>query len=399
MAQQGNQRIPLKDKGISTQAAMIALRQVVNRVARFVPQGRIGSIGLEFAREKIHMVQLERASAGHIKVRASTSLAYPGSREALLGSSSTLRSLLRPALRSNPFHGNRIVAALPLPEVRIMSVSYQLSGTQSDEQAILKPISERFKGNLADYVIDYIPVRVGRKEEERLAVVAVAKRDTVIAYLELLRRAALRVEALEIGPVAIQRLVSTFSEMEEHQNVLAINFGHELSYMTMISGRRLLFDQQIDFGEKGLIDQLAETLEMDTEAARGLVYQYGLWSQTKQRSGSAEISNNDVTDSLMEIVKPGFLALVEEIKRALIYAASETRGEPVKKVYLLGSIARWRGADRLLNDLLDIPVMNITDPLSVLDQGGVPESMPSDSLAPEIAVATGLALRGVVQDG
>jgi type IV pilus assembly protein PilM len=399
MVKRNNQRIPLKDKGISIQTAMIALRQLVNRVANLVPQGRIGSIGLEFAREKLHLVQLEMPSAGRIKLHASASLAYPGSREALLGSSSTLRSILRPALRSNHFYSNHVVAALPLPEVRIMSVSYHLNGTQSDEQAILKPISERIKGNLADYVIDYIPVRVGHKDEERLAVVAVAKRDTVVAHLDLLRRAGLQVEALEIGPVAIQRLVSTFSEMEQYQNVLAINFGHELSYMTMISGRRLLFDQQMDFGEKGLIDQLAQTLEMDTEAVRRLVYQFGIWSQTKGPSSSVVISRSDVTDSLMEIVKPSFLALVEEVKRALIYAASETRGEPVKKVYLLGSIARWRGVDRLMNSLLDIPVMNITDPLSVLGQGSAPEPIPSDSLAPEIAVATGLALRGVIRSG
>ncbi|MCP4407749.1 MAG: pilus assembly protein PilM [Gammaproteobacteria bacterium] len=379
---------------------MSALGRFIGLPAGFKQSSRIGSIGLEFAREQLHMVQLQKLPGGQIRVHASASLSYPDEREVLLASPTKLRSILRRQLKSAHFHDTRVVAALPVPEVRIMSVAYQVNATQNNEQAILKQLSGRIEGGLADKVIDYLPVRDSAKDEERLAVVAVAKRDRVVAHLEMLRLAGLRVEALEIGPVAIKRLVTAFCEQGKYHNVLAINFGHHTSYLTMISGRRLLFDQQLDFGEKSLLQEVSMALDMDTESARELVYRYGLsplYSQ-QQREGSA-IDDKDVIDTLSEIVKPSLLALVDEIKRALIYAASETRGETVKKVYLLGSIARWNGVDKILNDLLDIPVANIKDPLSALAQGQILEYESHNALAPEVAVATGLALRGMAQDG
>ena len=139
---------------------------------------------------------------------------------------------------------------------------------------------------------------------------------------------------------------------------------------------------------------------MDVENARRLVYQFGLrHSDYAISRETATFDDSDIAGTLHEIVKPSFLALTEEINRALIYAASETRGETVKRIYLLGSIARWQGSDEILNRLLDISVMKIPDPLSNFNPSTKPTAGASDASSAEIAVATGLALRGLIQDG
>ena len=99
--------------------------------------------------------------------------------------------------------------------------------------------------------------------------------------------------------------------------------------------------------------------------------------------------------TLQEIIKPLFLELTEEINRVLIYMASQTHGESVDRIYLLGSVARWQGADRLLNKLLVLPVETIPNPLKTFRRPGVPEAISEMDAAPEMAVATGLALRGL----
>jgi Tfp pilus assembly PilM family ATPase len=71
----------------------------------------------------------------------------------------------------------------------------------------------------------------------------------------------------------------------------------------------------------------------------------------------------------------------------------------VARIYLLGSIASWRGADRLLDSLLDIPVIPMGESLRALEQpvkdeqGGCMEG-----IRPEMVIATGLALRGMEPD-
>lgn len=369
---------------------MLALTQLKDRFARIAPQGQPGPIGVELAREQLHLVQLEKGVDGEIGLRARASEPYPAPREEVLASPQGLRAVLRRALGAGRFVGRRAVSALPAGEVRILSLSYR-PGNREEGAAILEALKDRVEGAVSDYVVDYLPVRGRKGDEERLAVVALSPRGFVIDFLESMRKAGLDVEALEIGPSAIKRLVVTLSANDDPQSVLVVNFGLSNSYLTMISGRRLLFDQEVAFGEHTLIQQLAGALDISTELARELVLRHGLAPSGAEAGADAEISQ-----TLREILKPGFQALTAEINRALIFAASETHGEPVGRVYLLGAMARWRGVDGLLNGLLDIPVATIPDPLQPFRRRVGKGSGPVAAPAPEIAVATGLALRGMV---
>ena len=81
----------------------------------------------------------------------------------------------------------------------------------------------------------------------------------------------------------------------------------------------------------------------------------------------------------------------------LVYTASQTHGEPISRIYLIGSLARWQGMDSLLNSLVKLPVETIPDPLKIFGSDTTPdiERLPQ----PEIAVAMGLALNGFETDG
>lgn len=389
---------------------MRSFKHLIKRPSSTAPSSQIGPVGLELAREQMHIAQLERLIDGDLRIRAKVSLSYPGTRDELMGSSALFKSFLKQHLKPNGFHGCRVVATIPTSKVRVLSIAYPGNRAQTDAEALLQVLKERVDGELTDYVIDYLPVRPGTQEEQRLAVVALAKRPAVLAYLELLRAGGLRVEALEIGPVALKRLVAALLGPECYDNVLVVNFGHTVSYLTMISGRRLLFDQSMDFGEQGLVQSIAGTLEMSQPEAKKLIQQHGFESANQRTRPAADkladenAEDWDIAEVLREIAKPKLLALTDNIKRALIYAASETRGEPVKQVYLAGSLARWSGIATLLNTMLEIPVSTILGSRTGADSGSTAAAAQlNNSLfnkaAPEMAVATGLALRGFVQDG
>jgi type IV pilus assembly protein PilM len=216
--------------------------------------------------------------------------------------------------------------------------------------------------------------------------VAACKRDDVLAYLESLRKAGLRVEALEISPVAINRLITAIEAQGEPSNTMVINFGSERSYLTMISGRRLLLDQEVNFGEKVLIDKIASALDLSEDLAAELALRQGLTS-----TGPEGESN-----PVVEIVRPLFAQLVDEISRVCRYAASQTQGGVIDQVYAFGSIARWPGAAQFLSHAANIPVADRLS-LEALFDGPVGrlDSKNADSIGPELAVATGLALRGL----
>ena len=368
---------------------MTALARIRQRLPK--RSTTVGPIGIDFALEAVHLVQLEASESGIPAVRARASVPLDSSRRELMDDPKQLRSTLRNALASGGFSGRKAVVAVPSGSFRTFSINYHTGSDQSDAAAVLRVMKDRLSGPLSDYVIDYLPVNTRSKNNERLALVAVAERKLVVYVLEALRKAGLKVEALEIGPVAISRLVGIMPTEEENRNVLVINSGREASYLTLISGSDLLFDQQIEFGETTLIQQLAETLDLPGDMARALMERSGV------DSDNAEEEDAGLVKTIGEILKPPFLRLVEEIRRVCMYAAAETRGGAVGQVYLLGSIARWPGAARMLASMADVSVANVPDPLHGIT--GRDEKVTKVAQSPEIAVATGLALRGLESHG
>jgi type IV pilus assembly protein PilM len=360
----------------------------------------VGPIGIDIALEAVHFVQLQ-ASANHKPVvRAKASLELNGTRRELLQQPHQFRSLIKRALASDRFHGNKAVLALPAGMFRTVSINYQLAGGEKDEPAaILRAMKGRLDGDLANYVLDYMPVRGRSKSDEKLALVAVSERDKVVDFLELARKAGLDVSALEIGPLAISRLTSAISEDSGSATVLVVNSGRRASYLTLISGHDLLFDQEVSIGEESLVQHICETLDMPEDAARQLLSRTGVYPDGSNDPLADALDETGLFNTLSEILKPQFLKLVEEIKRAFLYAASETRGRGVTEVFLLGSIARWPGAEEMLSKLSGSKVSKIPNPLALFPSVDGGNSHAAAHFAPEIAVATGLALRGMKLHG
>jgi type IV pilus assembly protein PilM len=355
----------------------------------------VGPIGLDLGEEAAHLLQLEPAGS-ELQIRAAASVPYSESPASLLAEPSALKRLIKNSLRAGPFQGRRVVTAIPRERVKLMVLNYQLGGSQDEPELILSLVEERVSQPLDECVIDYVRLREDpEKREDSSALVAVSREQDVIDYLELLRAAGLTVEALEIGPVAIRRLLTSLAQDQIRENVMAVQFGCEKSYLIVLWGRRLLLYREVDFGVDRAIEQLASALEMDAEGAAALLDEYGVFPDPSRTLAGSELASADqICRTIMEIVKSSFGAVADQVASALVYTASRTRGESVDQVYLLGSITRWPGADRLFGSLLSMPV-EVLDPAASMRFGPSGLAEPHGSGAPELALAAGLALRGM----
>lgn len=354
-------------------------------------QAASGLIGLDCARDSLHMVQFDRAHELGLNLRAKVSLPYPEPLPALLKRPAVLSAAVKEASKNQGFAGRRMASTLPANQTSIVSLGYRLSSGQNEARIITDLMAERLEGSLADWVIDYLPIRQSTAEE-RLALVAYARREDAIAYLELWRKCGFEIASLEIRPLAIKRLVYLISGATLW-NALSINFGRDRSFLTLFSSKRILYDQSVDFGESRLLSHLVEALDLPVELLRSMVYSQDISGSSNQLVASAIDLNVDMNDVFQEIIRPAFLPLIEAVDRALIFAASETRGEPVREVFLLGSIARWAGIAKLMQKMLHLPVRVIPDPLVSMRSDDADEY---DRGEPEIAVATGLALKNLL---
>ncbi len=352
-----------------------------------------GPIGFDLAQDRLNLVQFDAAAAGPT-LRAAVSTPYPVPRDELTTQPSRLKALVREALREHAFRGRKVVSCLRPDEMRMLLVNYPASG--DDTLAIASELRERLKGELATSVVDYMPIRNDNGDPARReALVVVAPRDKVLRHLDLLDAAGLEAASLDAGPAALARLISFVNALdtrEKHPNVLLINFGHVKSHVSVVWGRRLILDRGIEFGDRMLLDRLARVLTVSDDMAARMLEQTGFADPAE-----SEV-DGELARTLAEVLRPDFAALVAEINQTLVYTASRSRGRSIDRIYLLGSVGRYRGVDRLMQQVLQLPV-EVLNPFRPF--GGHPVDGVLARLQPlaAMAMACGLGLRGMREHG
>lgn len=348
-----------------------------------------GVIGVEISPERLNLAQFDVTASGPV-VRAAASLPYGGTRAALMTDAKRLQALLRDAFKGNGFRGNTVVSCLAPDELRILPISYTVAEGRDDDSCIAAEMRERLKDEIDTSVVDFLPVRNADGDASRRdALVAVATRDAVVRHVGLLERAGLRVSALDIGPAALARLVSFVNAAdarEQYPNVLVVNFARQQTHLSVVWGRRLVLDRTIEFGERTLIERVARVLSLDDAMAQRLL-------QEKGCDGAAE-AGDDLARTLFDVLRTDFAFLAGEVSKTLSYTASRSRGRGIDQVYLLGSIGRYPGVGRLVQDMIAVPAA-VLDPFAAF--GSRASALDLDSIKPiaGVALACGLALRGM----
>ena len=348
-------------------------------------------IGFDLGLEKLNMVQVSYISGKPI-ITCATSDYHNSSYSALLEQPELLQKLVKSTFKNNAFKGRKVVASVPQSIIKIIFLNFQCKVHDVESQALLNALENRTRDNLTDYVIDYVSINPYSTEQvNRTALVAMAKYDAVENYLDLLASCGLTVDALEIGPIAIKRLISAITAPDNDQKILVINFGAKKSYLTVIWHNELLLDREIDFGMDNILQTIAKAFDTNIQTALDILHRYGLTEHMAEPVFDED--ERSIQKVLIDILNSSFLSLADEIKDVLIYVASETRGGAVEFIYLMGSLTRFSSVDQIIDRLISIPVKTI-NPFYGFQLNNKPDSF--DDLGPlsGVAVATGLSLRG-----
>ncbi len=355
------------------------------------------SLGLELGPTRLNLAQMELV-AGKSRLRAMASMEHSFSMDEIYQDPKKLKALLKQAYAIQPFKGKTVVSCLPAAQIKIISLSFRPVEGQANEVPILAALRERLKGELDNLVVDFMILRQDETDpSKRDALVALAPRDKVMAHLELLGAAGLEVEALDIGPAALARLVCHAGAIHTPEfplapNVLLVNFGADSSFLTVIWGRRLMLDRVVEFSENRMFARLKQVLDMPQALAMRLLY------AKDSALDDADEGAAQTRQMVAEVLRPEFELLLQEINKTLVYMASRTRGKSVDHLYLAGRVACYPGIFESLRQQLKVPVRRL-DPVAVFkaENSGVYDDE-LGALA-GMAVTTGLALRGVPEHG
>lgn len=357
-----------------------------------------GPIGLEIEDQQIRIAQLE-IKGGRTAIRDVACLRLRESSEALFRNPREARRVLNEAFRRGRFSGQDVITHAPTEDLRLMVLNYAADSSVSESAQILGLAQERIRDDLSDYVVDFVPIRTsGDQTGDRSALVAIAPEEPVVQHLERLRRAGLRVGALEIAPVSMRRLCA-HSHLGTNEIVLLIRMLRKTTELTVLSGKRLLLFREVHGGLESLLSAAAKSMDSDEETAKDLLQTYGVGRPNlAAMTGTPHTPEDPLADAtdgivttLRETIRPSLRLVVDQAHKAISYAAFQTRGKTLDKVFVLGGSHSCRGLDELLSEMLKLPV-EVFDPASCLESNEDVRGRPS---VQESAVAIGMALRGM----
>jgi type IV pilus assembly protein PilM len=366
-----------------------SLQRVFGPLWRALAGRNAYDIGLHVGLERLNLMQLQPGAAGPA-ILAAASIRHESSRDDLIANPMRLKELIKRAFAEQPFHGTRVVTCLPSDQVKMLLLNYTVAEGASESDSVIRELRERVHEELDGMVVDYIPVRQEHPSRPKEAIIAMAARDKVMAYLDVLSKAGLQVAALDVAPAALARLMSWIhaAETNAFPNLLLINFGSRISYLMVVWGRRLMLDRPVEFSEQRLLARLKNILDIAEPEGKRLLLERGLGTSPGHDDG------NDISHTLEEVLRPEFAALKAEVNKTLVYTASRTHGRSVDTIYVVGSVARYPGIEHLLGEQFPVP-LKILDPCSILQHHLTDKELSWLRPYSGVAAATGLALRGV----
>jgi len=229
--------------------------------------------------------------------------------------------------------------------------------------------------------------------------IAALPKKTVDPYVNVLKKANLQPQVLEIESLAICRALIR-NGISPHP-LLIIDLGENRVGFIVFSGYSLRFSSILPISGRQFSQAISQALKIDFEKSEEIKVKYGLAKQyhLKIKNGTElEIEPGKI----FEILLPYLNDLVSQIKKYVDYYRTHIthehlppNGKSLEKILLCGGGANLKGITEFLASELKIPVELANPWTNILETPikEIPQLTFEESLS--FATALGLALRGV----
>jgi type IV pilus assembly protein PilM len=220
------------------------------------------------------------------------------------------------------------------------------------------------------------------KEESSLmdVMLVAAKKDIVEDYVSMLQLAGLTPIIMDVDAFALQN-VFEISRQETSGCYALVNVGAEELGINTIKSGISIFTRDSSYGGAQITEAIMSKLNISFEEAEKI--KLGGSKLDKEKGVLEEIFTSTVT------------SWVQEISRALDFLSTTYPDESIEKIFVSGGSCRIPGFQKYLEAETEIPVVELNPFANLQINEKLFDPKYLSYMAPQAAVAVGLALRSV----
>jgi type IV pilus assembly protein PilM len=278
---------------------------------------------------------------------------------------------------------NQVVTGVSGHSVIIKNIVLPPMSKEELEESIDWHAEEHIPYDLADVSLDY---QITSENAEATSVlIAACKRERIDNIKQAIQLAGKQPVVIDVDTFALQNCYEVNYQPDESQIVTLLNIGAATMNVNIVQGTRSLFTRDITVGGSQFTDVLQRSLGISFQQAEAV--KRGV---TEAAEGVEEKSIEPLMNDVTEIVA------LEIQKTFDFYRATNEDSEiVVQKILISGGGSKLKGLAEDLSKRLELPV-EVLDPfrqIKVDTRKFDPDYL--SEIMPEMAVAVGLAVRGV----
>jgi type IV pilus assembly protein PilM len=295
----------------------------------------------------------------------------------------TVSDVIQKVCANHNIKAERVVTGVSGHSVIIKNIVLPAMSDEELEESIDWHAEEHVPYDLADVSLDYQVT--GRTSDSTQVLIAACKRERIDNVRQAIQLAGKEPAVIDVDTFALQNCYEMNYQPDESHVVTLLNIGASTMNVNIVKGNRSLFSRDITIGGSQFTDVLQRSLGLSYQQAeavkRGVV---------NAADGVEEKAIEPLMSNVTEIV-------AMEIQKTFDFyrATTEDNQTVVQKILISGGGSKLQGLAMDLSARLELPVevlnpfRNVSVDERKFDRGYLNEIMP------EMAVAVGLAMRGV----
>jgi type IV pilus assembly protein PilM len=258
-----------------------------------------------------------------------------------------------------------------IPDEAEQYIPFDISDVNLDYE-VLPSAKAEAEGEKAD--------KEAEKEDFMDIMLVAAKKDIVEDYVSLLQLSNLNPVVLDVDAFALQNAFEITAEKTSGCYAI-VNVGAEELGINAIKDGVSIFTRDSSYGGSQITEAIMSKFDVSHEEADRI--KLGGVKMDQERAAMEEIFTSVVS------------GWVQEIKRALDFLGTTYPDESIEKIFVTGGSCRIPGFQKYLEMETDIPVEELNPFASLQISERVFDPKYLGYMAPQAAVAVGLALRSV----
>jgi type IV pilus assembly protein PilM len=340
-------------------------------------------VGLDIGSSSVKAVELTKSKKGYqLSAFAIEPLVPDSVVDGAIMDAPLVAAAIKRIFTSGKFRPKSVATGISGHSVIVKRVIVPAATPNEVEASIQMDMEQYIPFDIAEVNMDYQVVGPGTTptEEAGMDVVLVAaKKDKIQNHTNVISLAGRSPDVVDIDAFALQNAFEANYEVDPYGTIALLNIGASLMNINITKGGMPLFVRDVSVGGNQYTDILQKELQLNFQEAEDL-------KLGKTGGGEAEM-----VQPLLESITD---MLIMEVQKTFDFFRETYPTETISQILISGGTSNMFGLAERLEETFKYPTQ-VLNPFKSIALSSKVDGAKVRSLGPALAVAVGLALRGV----